>query len=120
LALWNVSERQKFDLGFQQRCGNLRSIAKLILGKSMKDVVDYHYRFKIPEQFRKYEEQKMNQARRMMASADMRILDTAAAGGKTGINGKKNRNWYVFLLPHHWSIFPLVRLHKNLNRIYTF
>jgi len=115
LALWNVCERQKFELGFQQRCGNLRSIAKLIPGKSMKDVVDYHYRFKIPEQFRKYEEQKMNQARRMMASADMRILDTAAAGGRAGINGKKTRNWYVFLLQHHLSIFHLVTIAQKSN-----
>lgn len=95
MTLWNTSERQKFELGFQQRCGNLRSIAKLIPGKNIKDVVDYHYRFKIPEQFRKYEEQKMKQARRMMASADLRFLDTVAAGGKGGINGKKTRNWCV-------------------------
>lgn len=117
-ALWNVSERQKFELGFQQRCGNLRSIAKLIPGKNMKDVVDYHYRFKIPEQFRKYEQQKMDQARRMMASADMRILDTAVAGGKAGVNVKKTRNWYVSLLNHHLPIFELIQLHQNLTHCF--
>lgn len=96
LTLWDASEREKFELGFQQRCGVLRSIAKTITTKDTKDVVDYHYRFKIPEQFRKYEEQKLKQARRMMATADLRLMDNIVAGGKGGSYVKKNRNWTNF------------------------
>jgi len=93
LTLWSASERQRFELGFQKYCGTLRSIAKLIPSKNAKDVVDYHFRFKIPEQFRKYAEQKMQQARRMMATADLRLLENASAGGKSGTSIKKSRNW---------------------------
>jgi hypothetical protein len=80
LTLWSAEEREKFEQGFSRHCGLLRTIAKTIPTKCCKEVVDYHYRFKIPHQFRKYEEQKKEQARRMMEAADLKLIDKASAG----------------------------------------
>ena len=90
LTLWSQEEREKFELGFSRHCGLLRTIAKLIPTKNCKEVVDFHYRFKIPHQFRKYEEQKKMQARRMMAAADLKLLEKASAGQQMK---KSGRNW---------------------------
>jgi hypothetical protein len=45
-------------------CGMIA--ANSLVSKNFKDAVDYHYRFKIPGQFRRYQDKKREHAVRMM------------------------------------------------------
>jgi hypothetical protein len=64
---WTRFEKEIFDDGFRRHQGALRVIARAIQPtKTMKDIVDYHYRFKIPDQFRKYQDKKREQAVRIV------------------------------------------------------
>jgi len=64
---WSAKEKDLFDTGFRRYAGSLRMISKgIAISKSFKDVVDYHYRFKIPDQFRRYQDKKRESAVQMM------------------------------------------------------
>ena len=107
LILWTQQEKELFDAGFRRYCGSLRMISKGVgTGKSFKQVVDYHYRFKIPYQFRRYRDKKKDQARTMMECIEGRRLrdallesgeDASVLAARFGSNGggggvKKTRN----------------------------
>lgn len=75
LTLWSYAEKNQFDAGSRRYCGSLRMVTKGVPTKVEKEIVDYHYRFKITDQFRRYEEQKREQAQRMMVEADARLRE---------------------------------------------
>jgi len=60
--LWTKSEQHTFHALFRQYCGALRLIQKQMSHKSHQEVIDYFYRFKIPNQFRKFQEKKREAA----------------------------------------------------------
>ncbi len=66
LVAWSPHEKARFNTGFRRYSGSLRAIYKGMGDKSLSDVIDYHYRFKIPDQFRKIQERKREQAIRML------------------------------------------------------
>ena len=90
LTIWDRNEKESFNNGFRRYRGSLRSISKGVSSKTYKDVVDYHYRFKIPYQFRKYQDKKREQARKMMGA--MVEKDNGSDAGSSGGN-KKSRHW---------------------------
>lgn len=107
LTIWTEKERESFNSVFRRNQGSLRMIAKALSGtKTFKDVVDYHYRFKIPDQFRRYQEKKREQALRMMECVEhRRSLEApisqrheAAAELRKRDAAKKNEEWYVCLI----------------------
>lgn len=107
LTLWTNQEKELFNAGFRRYCGSLRMITRGIgPTKTHKDVVDYHYRFKIPFQFLRYQEKKREQARRMLHYLDNKIFQEAlnksedqgiAKSGQIAIGNslslKKIRSW---------------------------
>ena len=84
LTVWSSNEKESFNNGFRRYRGSLRSISKGVSSKTYKDIVDYHYRFKIPMQFRKYQEKKREQAKRMMGVMDFKTEYSS---------GRKSRSW---------------------------
>lgn len=76
LANWTPMERERFDSAYRTHAGSLRMVAKSLSSlnatKTHCQVVDYHYRFKIPDQFRRYQEKKREQAIRMMECIEAR------------------------------------------------
>jgi hypothetical protein len=75
LTLWNQDERDQFDSSFRVYRDSLRMISKnLVDMKSCKDVVEYHYRFKLVENFRRFKAKKQEQAREMMETVEYRML----------------------------------------------
>lgn len=89
---WNKREREIFDAGYrQQQSSCLREISEVLqpTTKTLKDVVDYHYRFKITDQFRKYQNQKREQALRIVKCIDSRkaLNDTQYQSSTTGGTG---------------------------------
>lgn len=103
LTIWTEKERESFDNVFRRHSGSLRMITKALAGqKTFKDVVDYHYRFKIPDQFRRYQEKKREQALRMMECVESRRSLEApiyqrqeAEELRKRAAAKKNGQWYV-------------------------
>jgi hypothetical protein len=64
---WARSEKDIFDDAYRRNKGSLRKIAKIIAPlKTMKDVIDYFYRFKVSDQFRKFQDKKRSIAVRMV------------------------------------------------------
>jgi hypothetical protein len=79
VTLWTKMERDLFDSGFRRYSGSLRLItANSLVAKNFKDVVDYHYRFKIPGQFRRYQDKKREHAVRMMEIIENRRTEETA------------------------------------------
>ena len=73
LNLWNKRDRETYYLGFCKYFSNLRMTAKGFgESKTHKDIVDYHFRHQIPEQFRRYQESKLLQAQRMLQAVESR------------------------------------------------
>ena len=83
LTLWNKQQKELFNAGFRRYYGSLRMIGKGVgRSKGHKDVVDYFYRFKIPEQFCKYKDRKREQAKRILQTVEQRRMrDALAAEG---------------------------------------
>lgn len=73
LNLWSPREKEYFNAGFERHYNNLRLVTKAMAEqKNHKDVVDYHYRYKIPDQFVHYKETKREQARLMLEIIEKR------------------------------------------------
>ncbi len=87
LTKWTKEEKDQFDVGFKRFCGSLRLIAKGVPTKTCKDVVDFHYRFKIPDQFSKFQTKRKDQAKRMAAIAEAKSAEVDGM--------KKNKTKYV-------------------------
>ena len=117
LVNWTSTEREGFDDSFRKNGGSLlmvaKSVASLTAAKTHCDIVDYHYRFKIPDQFRRYQNKKREQAVKMMECIEARKVSENSAvrvlPQSKGINGEENSasggdekrrkmgNWYVWL-----------------------
>jgi hypothetical protein len=73
VTIWSPDEKERFDSGFRRYSGSLRMIGKGIAPtKDFKDTIDYHYRFKIPDQFRRFQDKKREQAVRMIECIETR------------------------------------------------
>lgn len=73
LTVWSTREKEVFNYKFRKHAGSLRMVLKGISSsKSVQDIVDYHYRFKIPDQFRLFQNKNREQAVRMVESTEER------------------------------------------------
>ena len=73
LTVWSLQEKELFNSGFRRYSGSLRMISKGIApSKDFKDVIDYYYQFKIPDQFQLFQNKKREQAVHMMECIEMR------------------------------------------------
>ncbi len=89
LVAWSSHEKARFNTGFRRYSGSLRAIYKGMGSKSLSDVIDYHYRFKIPDQFRKIQERKREQAIRMLEVIETKRNLNAPIVVSTGIPGER-------------------------------
>ena len=79
---WSATEREIFDDGYRKHHGALRMVAKALAPtKSMKQVVDYYYRFKIPDQYRLYQNKKREQAIQLIECIEKRRNPSAPIAG---------------------------------------
>ncbi|KAL3931240.1 MAG: hypothetical protein SGBAC_011399 [Bacillariaceae sp.] len=97
LTRWTEKEKDAFDYSFQRHAGSLRMVFKRVKGsKSVQDVVDYHYRFKIPDQFRKFHNAQREKSVRMMETIESRrninsIIPIENLNGSQNKAQKKNQ-----------------------------
>mmetsp|Transcript_24204 Transcript_24204/g.35860 ORF Transcript_24204/g.35860 Transcript_24204/m.35860 type:complete len:251 (+) Transcript_24204:44-796(+) len=103
ITSWTRAERNSFQMGFRRYLGSLRMIStNSLVTKSMKEVVDYYYRFKIPDQFRRYQDKKREHAVRMMQIIENRRKENSVVtprddqrrqNAPTSSNGKSATDW---------------------------
>jgi hypothetical protein len=121
LTIWTKTEKEAFDRGFRRHTGSLRAIRKMVApSKSYKDVVDYHYRFKIPDQYRRYQEKTREQAVRMMECIEKRRYhdsivasrdDSRKSSANDGEAGKPS-DWYVILMGKPYDVIATSKTHN--------
>jgi hypothetical protein len=105
---WTRTEKEMYDDGFRRHQTALRHIAKSIATKSVKQVIDYHFRFKIPDQFRKYQEKKREQAVRMVECIEKRRYHDFAIGNTNHATAKRQKKG-------HWSDTPVLDVAQTLE-----
>jgi predicted transcriptional regulator len=94
LTRWTQTEKDAFDYSFQRHAGSLRMVFKRVKGsKSVPEIVDYHYRFKIPDQFRIFHNDKRDMSVRMVETLESRrnINSTIPIDNSNGTNGKSHK-----------------------------
>jgi len=96
IIAWTPHEKARFNTGFRRYSGSLRAIFKGMGNKALQEVIDYHYRFKIPDQFRRFQERKREQAIRMLECIETRrnvdcaiVVSQSIVGPQTGGAGEK-------------------------------
>jgi hypothetical protein len=100
LMIWTEEDKDLYNAGFKRHFSAIRFISKdMGLTKKDKEVVDYHYRFKIPDQFRRYQDKKREQARHMLEVVENHRLgkylsaETAQSINNSTNGSKKIHNW---------------------------
>jgi len=101
LFLWTKEDKELYNTGFRRHFSTIRLISKgMGEAKNHKEVVDYHYRFKIPDQFKRYEDKKREQARRILECVDRHRLEEYLSQGSSQIAStnsgnvtKKSQSW---------------------------
>jgi hypothetical protein len=67
------TQKEIVNSSFRRYAGSIRMVYKALApGKTFQDVIDYVYRFKIPDQFRLFQEIKREQAIRMLECIESR------------------------------------------------
>jgi hypothetical protein len=79
MTIWTKNQKEQFDASYRAYRESLRAIS-LSMGedRSTNDVIDYHYRFKLVENFRRFTAKKREKAREMMESVENRMLNDKA------------------------------------------
>lgn len=79
MTIWTREDRDGFDVGYRTYRESIRMVA-ISLGKSKtcKDTVDYQYRFKLVENFRRFQRKKREKAEEIMATVEDRMLNEKA------------------------------------------
>lgn len=88
------TQKEIVNSTFRRYAGSIRMVYKsLAPGKTFQDVIDYVYRFKIPDQFRLFQETKREQAIRMLECIESR------RNTNTPINANREENKNSLQLP---------------------
>ena len=78
MTIWNKSEKEQFEAGYRIYRESIRMIANSVDGsKTCKDAVEYQYRFKFVENFRRFMRKKREKAEEIMATVEDRMLNEA-------------------------------------------
>lgn len=110
LTVWSPRERTLFNNGFRRYAGSLRAIYKHMGNKDLEDVIDYHYRFKIPDQYRRSQDRKREQAIRMLECIETRrnlnapILVPSSLRTELGGNDENTKNGDWCVISSLWSV----------------
>lgn len=79
MTIWTSNEKEQFDASYRAYRESLRAISQSMgEERSTNDVIDYLYRFKLVENFRRFTAKKREKAREMMESVENRMLNEKA------------------------------------------
>ena len=74
MTIWTKNDTDLFDASYRIYRDSIRMTANFLDSKNCKEVVDYQYRFKYCENFRRFMRKKREKAEEMMATAEDRML----------------------------------------------
>ena len=94
VTAWAQFEKDIFNENFRRHHGTIRKIAKSVAPfKTVQEVIDYQYRFKIPDQFRLYQERKREIAVRIVECIDhRRVIDPSSETRRRPL-GSTGQHW---------------------------
>eukprot|EP00977_Amphora_coffeiformis_P011078 scaffold2655_cov179-Amphora_coffeaeformis.AAC.11 len=94
VTAWAQFEKDIFNDNFRRHHGTIRKIAKSVAPfKTVQEVIDYQYRFKIPDQFRLYQERKREIAVRIVECIDhRRVIDPSSETRRRPL-GSTGQHW---------------------------
>ena len=94
ISAWPQFEKDMFNDHFRLHHGAIRKVAKAVAPfKTMQEVIDYQYRFKIPDQFRLYQERKREIAVRIVECIDhRRVIDPSTEPRRRPL-GSSGQHW---------------------------
>ena len=76
MTIWDKEDKEKFDTGYRVYRESVRMISNSMGDKrSCKDTVDYQYRFKLVENFRRFKMKKRVKAEEIMSTVEDRMLN---------------------------------------------
>jgi len=76
MTIWTSKDKEQFDTGYRTYRESIRMIANSLgNSKSCKDTVDYQYRFKLVENFRRFRMKRREKAEEIMATVEDRMLN---------------------------------------------
>ena len=79
MTIWTMKEKDQFDASYRAYRESLRGISQSMGEKrSTNDVIDYLYRFKLVENFRRFSAKKREKAREMIETVENRMLNEKA------------------------------------------
>lgn len=103
VSIWSPQDKNVFDAGFRRYSGSLRAIYRGLGNKTLQEVIDYHFRFKIPDQFRRFQERKREQAVRMLECIESRrslnapiLMPSSLRPHSSTDEESGNANWCVY------------------------
>ncbi|KAL3821680.1 hypothetical protein ACHAXA_003238 [Cyclostephanos tholiformis] len=74
MTIWSKNDKDLFDASYRIYRESIRMIANSLNSKNCKEVVDYQYRFKYCENFRRFMRKKREKAEEIMATVEDRML----------------------------------------------
>ncbi|KAL9183523.1 hypothetical protein ACHAXT_004379 [Thalassiosira profunda] len=78
-SVWTKDDKEQYDTGYRTYRESIRMVATLLEdSKSCKDTVDYYYRFKLVENFRRFKRKKRDKSLEVMATVEDRMLNEKA------------------------------------------
>ena len=106
-AGWTRPERDIFDDAFRRNNGSLRKVSKAITPtKNVKDVIDYFFRFKVSDQFRKFQDKKRAMAVRIAECIETKKYCeslTLSSNGGSASAAVPAEDLETFEKSSHWS-----------------
>ena len=98
-----MAQKDIVDSAFRRYAGSFRMVYKALApAKTLQDVIDYIYRYKIPDQYRLFQETKREAAIRMLESIESRRKNNANINvNKEPSERSRGIDWYVSIALVH-------------------
>ena len=90
MTIWNKNDAERFDASYRIYRESIRMIANTLGERNCKEVVDYQYRFKYCENFRRFMRKKREKAEEIMATVEDRMLNEKMKEDEKKVRGEND------------------------------
>jgi hypothetical protein len=90
MTIWNKKDTERFDASYRIYRESIRMIANTLGERNCKEVVDYQYRFKYCENFRRFMRKKREKAEEIMATVEDRMLNEKMKEDEKKVRGEND------------------------------
>ena len=90
MTIWSKNDMERFDASYRIYRESIRMIANTLGERNCKEVVDYQYRFKYCENFRRFMRKKREKAEEIMATVEDRMLNEKMKEDEKKVRGEND------------------------------